>query len=102
MFILENFFGLLTRQYVGWSLGYGLPTVGLAFSILVFLVGTPFYRHRLPSRSPFTKMAKVIVAALRRRKVPLPDDPNELYEFSLEEYVNNKLIRLDHTPFLRY
>ncbi|PON44341.1 hypothetical protein PanWU01x14_267300, partial [Parasponia andersonii] len=42
-FILEHFFGLLTRQcgLEPW-LCHSLPTVGLAFSILVFLVGTHF------------------------------------------------------------
>ncbi|PON66801.1 Proton-dependent oligopeptide transporter [Trema orientale] len=101
--LFSSTFLVYLQDNVGWSLGYGLPTVGLAFSIIVFLVGTPFYRHKLPSGSPFTKMAKVIVAALRKWKVPLPDDPNELYELSLEEYANNeKLVKLDHTPFLRF
>ncbi|PON44338.1 Proton-dependent oligopeptide transporter [Parasponia andersonii] len=101
--LFSSTFLVYLQDNVGWSLGYGLPTVGLAFSIIVFLVGTPFYRHKLPSGSPFTKMAKAIVAALRKWKVPFPDDLNELYELSLEEYANNeKLVKLDHTPFLRF
>nr|GMD27980.1 protein NRT1/ PTR FAMILY 5.2-like [Ipomoea batatas] len=46
-----------------WSLGYAVPTVGLLVSVLVFVAGTPFYRHKTPSGSPLTRMAKVIVAA---------------------------------------
>ncbi|KAM1281744.1 hypothetical protein ACFX2H_022179 [Malus domestica] len=42
------------QDNVGWALGYGLPTLGLLISILIFLDGTPFYRHKLPSASPFT------------------------------------------------
>lgn len=89
------------QDNVGWTLGYGLPTVGLAISILIFLAGTPFYRHRVPTGSPFTRMAKVIVAALRKWKVPIPNDPKELYELDLEEYTKKGKFRIDSTPTLR-
>ncbi|CAI0383094.1 unnamed protein product [Linum tenue] len=56
------------QDNVGWSIGYGLPTAGLLVSIVIFLAGTPFYRHRVPGGSPFTRMARVIVAAGRKWK----------------------------------
>ncbi|XP_058212281.1 protein NRT1/ PTR FAMILY 5.2-like [Rhododendron vialii] len=90
------------QDNVGWTLGYGLPTAGLAVSILIFLVGSPFYRHKVPSGSPFTRMAKVIVAALRKWRVPVPTDPKELYELDLEEYNKNGVYRIDSTPTLRF
>ncbi|GAB4850859.1 hypothetical protein Ancab_030160 [Ancistrocladus abbreviatus] len=90
------------QDNVGWSLGYALPTVGLAISISIFLAGTPFYRHRVPTGSPFTRMAKVIVAAARKWKVPVPNDPKELYELNLEEYTKNGKFRIDSTPSLRF
>ncbi|PSR97980.1 Protein NRT1/ PTR FAMILY 5.2 like [Actinidia chinensis var. chinensis] len=90
------------QDNVGWALGYGLPTAGLAISILIFLAGTPFYRHRKPTGSPFTRMARVIVAALRKWKVPIPSDPKELYELDLEEYTKKGKFRIDSTPTLRF
>ncbi|KAL0366876.1 UNVERIFIED_CONTAM: protein NRT1/ PTR FAMILY 5.2, partial [Sesamum radiatum] len=90
------------QDNVGWTLGYGLPTVGLAISIAIFLAGTPFYRHKLPTGSPFTKMAKVVVAALRKWSVPVPIDPKELYELDLEEYAKKGKYRIDSTPTLRF
>lgn len=90
------------QDNVGWTLGYGLPTLGLAISIVIFLVGTPFYRHKVPSGSPFTRMARVIVAALRKWKVPIPNDPQQLYELELEEYAKKGKFRIDSTPTLRY
>ena len=72
------------QDNVGWALGYGLPTAGLARSILIFLAGTPFDRHRKPTGSPFTRMARVIVAALRKWDEPIPSDPKELYELDLD------------------
>ncbi|XP_017975434.1 PREDICTED: protein NRT1/ PTR FAMILY 5.2 [Theobroma cacao] len=90
------------QDNVGWTLGYGLPTLGLVISVLIFLAGTPFYRHRVPAGSPFTRMARVIVAAMRKWKVPLPGDPKELYELDLEEYARKGKFRIDSTPTLRF
>ena len=90
------------QDNVGWSLGYGLPTAGLAVSILIFLAGTPYYRHKVPTGSPFTRMARVIVAALRKWKVPIPNDPKELYELELTEFTKKGKYRIDSTPTLRF
>lgn len=90
------------QDNVGWTLGYGLPTAGLAISILIFLVGTPFYRHRKPTGSPFTKMAMVIVAAFRKSKVPIPSDPKELHELDLKVYTEKGKFRIDSTSSLRF
>ncbi|CAK7327298.1 unnamed protein product [Dovyalis caffra] len=90
------------QDNVGWALGYGLPTLGLVISIIIFLSGTRFYRHRLPTGSPFTWMAKVIVAALRKCRVSVPNDPKQLHELDLEEYAKGGKFRIDSTPTLRF
>lgn len=90
------------QDNVGWALGYGLPTTGLVISVLIFLAGTPFYRHKLPVESPFSRMAMVIVATIRKWKVPLPSDPKELYELDPEEYARKGKFRIDSTPTLRF
>ncbi|KAI3407497.1 uncharacterized protein J3R85_020953 [Psidium guajava] len=90
------------QDNVGWALGYGLPTLGLAISIAIFLAGTPFYRHRVPAGSPFTRMARVIVAAVRKWGVPVPSDPKELYELDPQEYAKKGKFRIDSTPTLRF
>ncbi|XP_044499757.1 protein NRT1/ PTR FAMILY 5.2-like [Mangifera indica] len=90
------------QDNVGWTLGYALPTLGLAISIGIFLAGTRFYRHRVPTGSPFTRMARVIVAALRKWNVRLPSDPKELYELDLEEYAKKGKFRIDSTPSWRF
>ncbi|XP_008785171.1 protein NRT1/ PTR FAMILY 5.2-like [Phoenix dactylifera] len=90
------------QDNVGWTLGYALPTLGLGISIAIFVAGTPFYRHKLPSGSPFTKMARVLVAAARKWRVTLPDDPKELHELDLEEYAESGKFRIDSTTSLRF
>ncbi|KAA8548861.1 hypothetical protein F0562_000545 [Nyssa sinensis] len=63
------------QDNVGWALGYGLPAVGLALSVVIFLAGTPFYRHKVPTGSPFTRMAKVIVACPKEVECTHPSRP---------------------------
>ncbi|KAL3812443.1 hypothetical protein ACJIZ3_013711 [Penstemon smallii] len=104
------FFGILfgntvlvyIQDNVGWALGYGIPTVGLAIAITVFLIGTPFYRHKKPSGSPFTRMTRVIVAALRKWRVNVPQDSKELHEFHVEEYIKQGKFKLESTNNYRF
>nr|XP_029143595.1 protein NRT1/ PTR FAMILY 5.2-like [Arachis hypogaea] len=100
--IFSNTVLVYIQDNVGWALGYGIPTGGLLFSILVFLFGTPFYRHKSPSGSPLTRMLQVIVAAVRKWKLEVPDDPKELYELTVEEYAINGRNRIYHSPSLSF
>ncbi|KAK4543268.1 hypothetical protein RGQ29_033153 [Quercus rubra] len=86
------------QDNVGWTLGYGLPTLGLAISIAIFVAGTPFYRHKVPTGSPFTRMTRVVVAAIRKWRLTIPNDIKELYELDLEEYAKKGKYRIDSTP----
>lgn len=45
------------QDNVSYGIGYGVPTIMLFVSVVIFLVGTWFYRHKLPQGSAFTKMA---------------------------------------------
>ncbi|GKV19100.1 hypothetical protein SLEP1_g29397 [Rubroshorea leprosula] len=91
------------QDNIGWTLGYRLPTLGLLISLMIFLAGTPFYRHKVPFGSSFTRMARIMVAALRKWRVHLPSDPKELFELDLEEYVPKKgKFRIDSTPTIRF
>jgi len=90
------------QDNVSWTLGYVVPTIGLAISIITFLAGTPFYRHKLIKGSPFISMAKVFVAAIRKFDVVVPNDPKEFYELSLEEYTKKGKFKIDLTQTFRY
>ncbi|XP_058761914.1 protein NRT1/ PTR FAMILY 5.2-like [Vicia villosa] len=100
--LFSTTFLVYIQDNIGWTLGYGLPTIGLAFSILVFLLGTPYYRHKLPQGSPMTRMLQVFVAALRKWNVRVPKDTNELHELSMEEYACNARNRIPHTSFFSF
>ncbi|XP_024031971.1 protein NRT1/ PTR FAMILY 4.6 [Morus notabilis] len=48
----------------GWQWGFGVSTATILMSIPVFLIGSPFYRTKLPTGSPITTMLKVLAAAI--------------------------------------
>ncbi|CAN0897616.1 Protein NRT1/ PTR FAMILY 5.2 [Linum grandiflorum] len=100
--LFSNTFLIYLQDHVGWTLGYGLPTAGLGLSVIVFLIGSPLYRHKLPAGSPFTKMAQVLVSAARKWTVELPDDPKQLYELGVDQYDKLGKFTVDHTPSLRF
>ncbi|KAL1554723.1 hypothetical protein AAHA92_15252 [Salvia divinorum] len=81
-----------------WSLGLGIPTIALALSLIVFVLGSRLYKKMKPGGSPFVRAAQVIVAAVRKRKAVPPDDPNALYhnkDLDVDISTNGQLLHSD-------
>ncbi|XWS54107.1 hypothetical protein CRYUN_Cryun10bG0060000 [Craigia yunnanensis] len=55
---------------LGWGAAFGSLAIAMGISNMLFFVGTPLYRHRLPGGSPLTRVAQVLVAAFKKRNVP--------------------------------
>ncbi|KAL9414403.1 hypothetical protein AB3S75_042804 [Citrus x aurantiifolia] len=51
----------------GWGSAFGALAIAMGISNMLFFIGTPLYRHRLPGGSPLTRVAQVIIAAFRKR-----------------------------------
>lgn len=111
--LFSVFFGAFVAQTVmvyiqvnvGWGLGYGIPTLGLFVSFFVFMVGTPYYRHRMVRTvdNPANRVVRVLVSAIRKWKVAVPADPSQLYELDdNKEYQASGKRRIPHTPALRF
>ncbi|KAL6907674.1 hypothetical protein ACP4OV_002713 [Aristida adscensionis] len=90
------------QDNLSWSVGYGIPTLGLMVSVSIFLAGTRLYRHRVPQGSPFTRMGKVLAAALCKWRLPLPADAKDLHELELEAYTRRRKFRMDSTNAMRF
>ncbi|XP_022941836.1 protein NRT1/ PTR FAMILY 5.1-like isoform X2 [Cucurbita moschata] len=91
------------QENLGWGLGYGIPTVGLLFSLFIFYLGTPLYRHKVrKSRSPAKDLIRVPLAAFRNRKLQLPASPSELYEVELQGCSGGGKRLVQHTPIFRF
>ncbi|XP_052187933.1 protein NRT1/ PTR FAMILY 2.13 [Diospyros lotus] len=61
------------QDSVSWVLGFGIPTVLMVGSILLFFIGTRVYVYVKPEGSVFSGIGQVLVAAYRKRKLKLPD-----------------------------
>lgn len=54
------------QNYVGWAVGFGLPTGVVAVALALFLIGKGTYRQEAPVGSPFTRVAQVFIAATKK------------------------------------
>lgn len=68
------------QDNVGWGWGLGIPTIAMVFSVAAFMVGSPLYNKLKPGGSPLTRLAQVVVAAVKKWKAVAPCDPNLLYQ----------------------
>ncbi|MBA0867810.1 hypothetical protein Goshw_004546 [Gossypium schwendimanii] len=91
------------QENLGWGLGYGVPTVGLLVSLLVFYLGTPIYRHKVrKTKSPARDLIQVPVTAFKNRKLQLPQNPCQLHEHEPQYYINSGKRQVHYTPIFRF
>ncbi|KAI5071296.1 hypothetical protein GOP47_0013547 [Adiantum capillus-veneris] len=90
------------QDNVSWGLGFGIPAIAMAFALATFMVGTKYYRHKVPAGSPLTRVAKVVVAAFCKRRMTLPHSPDLLYEVIDKESIRVGRRKLSHTDNLRF
>lgn len=64
---------------VSWKFGYFVCVAANFVGLVVFLSGSRFYHYGKLEGSPFTCLARVIVATLRKRKVSISDESNWYY-----------------------
>ncbi|KAG6728852.1 hypothetical protein I3842_02G195000 [Carya illinoinensis] len=91
------------QDNLGWGLGYGIPTAGLLLSLFIFYMGIPIYRHKVrKTKSPARDLIRVPIAAFKNRKLQLPDNPSELYEFELQHHTSSGKRQVHHTTIFRF
>ncbi|CAI9093096.1 OLC1v1028511C1 [Oldenlandia corymbosa var. corymbosa] len=86
----------------GWGSAFGSLAIAMAISNLVFFLGTPLYRHRLPGGSPLTRVAQVLVAAFRKRNASFDSgDFVGLYELPGKRSAIKGSSKIAHTDDFR-
>lgn len=88
------------QDHLSWAAADVTLTAVMAFSLVIFCVGRPFYRFRRPSGSPLTPLLLVLVAALAKRNLPSPSHPDMLYEVPKSDKAQGRL--LFHTDKLKF
>nr|KAJ0227837.1 hypothetical protein LSAT_V11C100020220 [Lactuca sativa] len=70
--ILVSVVGIIyVEDNMSWGLGYGLCVAANLIGLVIFAVGRIKYQLLKPQASPFTRLACVVVAAFRNRKLLL-------------------------------
>ncbi|KAF9679970.1 hypothetical protein SADUNF_Sadunf06G0071100 [Salix dunnii] len=87
------------QDHVGWGAADIILTTVMALSLVIFIIGRPFYRYQEPTGSPLTPMLQVLVSAIKNRNLPYPN-PAELYEVPKSRTDKGRL--LCHTESLRF
>lgn len=54
---------------LSWALGFGVCLAATAFSLVMLLIGARYYRMPVPRGSPYSELARVVVAAVRKGRV---------------------------------
>lgn len=67
------------QDNVGWGWGFGIPSMAMFLSVVAFVLGYPLYIKLKPAGSPLTRLSQVAAAAIKKRKVAQPEDPNLLF-----------------------
>ncbi|GFP86291.1 protein nrt1/ ptr family 5.7 [Phtheirospermum japonicum] len=75
-------------------------TAVMAFTVVIFWIGRPFYRFRKPMGSPLTPLVQVLVAAVAKRNLPYPSETDRLYEVSKSGKTQGRL--LFHTDKFKF
>lgn len=64
---------------VGWVLGFGLCFLFNVIGIVIFLLGRPYYQHLIPKGSPFTCLARVMIAAIKKKNMKVSSEKEDYY-----------------------
>ncbi|KAL1338757.1 hypothetical protein AAHE18_10G235100 [Arachis hypogaea] len=103
--ISSVFFMVYLQDNFGWTLGIGLLPGMWAIALVFFFLGMKRYKKEGPRGSPFTSIAQVFVAALRKWRVKDTSN-NEKYwyehEISLHSSGHSISPTLDHTNQFRF
>ncbi|XP_071691600.1 protein NRT1/ PTR FAMILY 3.1-like [Rutidosis leptorrhynchoides] len=89
------------QDKVGWGLGLGIPTIAMVLSFIAFVVAAHLYRRVKPEGSPLVRVAQVVVAAIKKRKIAMPKNTS-LYENKELDARISADGRLLHTNTLRW
>lgn len=84
------------QSNLSWSIGLAIPTFLMFLSCATFFVGTRIYVRVLPEGSPLTSVAQVVVCAIKKKKLKLPEQPKlSLFNISSSTSINSRIACTD-------
>uniref|UniRef100_A0A5B6YFZ6 Peptide/nitrate transporter n=2 Tax=Davidia involucrata TaxID=16924 RepID=A0A5B6YFZ6_DAVIN len=86
---------------VSWPLGLAIPTFLMFLSCAFFFIGTKIYAIVIPQGSPLTSVVHVMVAAIKKKQLKLPEQPwLSLFNYFPPNSINSKLPYSEQFRFL--
>ncbi|KAA8522082.1 hypothetical protein F0562_012604 [Nyssa sinensis] len=85
-----------------WALGFWVSTASACAALVLFLVGTPRYRHFKPTGNPLSRFCQVLVAATKKCRVEMPSGEENLYEVNGKESSINGGRKILHTHGFKF
>ncbi|CAK7349259.1 unnamed protein product [Dovyalis caffra] len=86
-----------------WALGFWASAGSALLALVLFLVGTPRYRHFTPQGNPLCRFCQVMVAAARKWKVQRVPNQDDLFELEgSKDSSKNGERRIQHTQGFRF
>ncbi|KAF8006022.1 hypothetical protein BT93_K0341 [Corymbia citriodora subsp. variegata] len=80
------------QSNVSWAIGLLIPAILMLISCAVFFMGSKIYVKVKAQGSPLTSVAQVIVAAIKKCRLPTPEQPgHSLHNFIPPKTINSKL-----------
>ncbi|CAK8570123.1 unnamed protein product [Lathyrus sativus] len=67
------------QENLGWKVGFGVPAVLMSISAFSFVAGSPYYIKVRPNESLLTNFTRVVVVAIKNRKLSLSDHGFDRY-----------------------
>ncbi|KAG9154743.1 hypothetical protein Leryth_014250, partial [Lithospermum erythrorhizon] len=85
---------------VSWAIGLAIPSLLMLCACILFFSGSKLYVKTIPDHSPIKTMAQVIVSAIKKRRLMLPEEP----QISMHNHIppNSTYSRLPYTNQLRF
>ncbi|XP_047967011.1 protein NRT1/ PTR FAMILY 7.3-like [Salvia hispanica] len=103
-YLALNLGSLFSNTFLGyyedkgiWALGFWASTGSATLALILFLLGTPIYRHFTPKGNPFARFCQVLIAASRKSMVSLPSNHDHLYEVRGTDLADNGARKILHT-----
>ncbi|KAM3703713.1 hypothetical protein ACB098_04G116400 [Castanea mollissima] len=94
-------FIVYVQSSVSWAWGLAIPTFLMLLSCVLFFLGTRIYVILKPEGSPLANIVQVIVAAVKKRQLKLPEQPwLSLFNHISTSTINSKLPYTDQFRFL--
>ncbi|XP_022731180.1 protein NRT1/ PTR FAMILY 2.7-like isoform X2 [Durio zibethinus] len=75
--VISSLVIVYVQDSISWGLGFGICAAANFIGLAIFFVGNRFYRHDKPQGSPYTSLARVVVAAVRKRNILLSSDSKD-------------------------